>query len=57
MTICEIKVDTLSGQQKHVIVERDDGSVMSFPADIGNPHYQNIMQLVAEGKLTIAPAK
>jgi hypothetical protein len=57
MTVREIIVDSLNGPQKHIIIERDDGSFMSFPADLENPNYANIMQLVAEGKLTIAPAE
>ena len=56
MTIREIIVDTLGGPQKHIIIERDDGSFMSFPVDLENPHYANLMALVAAGELTIAPA-
>jgi len=33
-----------------------DGVEWSIPIDPANTDYQNIMQLVAEGKLTIAPA-
>lgn len=57
MTVREITVDGISGPQKHIIIERDDGSFMSFPADPENPNYKELMQLVAEGKLTIAPAE
>lgn len=57
MTAREITVEGLNGPQKHIIIERDDGSFMSFPADPENPHYKALMKLVAEGKLTIAPAE
>jgi hypothetical protein len=39
-------------------VRCDINGVASFvPLDPANTDYQNIMQLVAEGKLTIAPAE
>ena len=57
MTVREIIVESIGGPQKHIVIERDDGSFMSFPADLENQNYQELMQLVAEGKLTIAPAE
>ena len=43
------------GRQETIRV--DINGVTAFvPASEGNTDYQNIMQLVAEGKLTIAPA-
>ena len=57
MIVREVIVESIGGPQKHIIIERDDGSFMSFPVDLENPNYANIMQLVAEGKLTIAPAE
>jgi hypothetical protein len=35
---------------------KDDGSVWYVPEDPANTDYQNIMALVAEGKLVIQPA-
>jgi len=41
----------------NVGIRCDINGVTSFvPLDPANTDYQNIMQLVAEGKLTIAPA-
>ena len=57
MTVCEIIVEGLSGPQKHIVIERDDGSFVSFPANPENLNYANIMQLVEAGELTIAPAE
>jgi hypothetical protein len=49
--------DTLTGQSPAGI-RCDINGVTSFvPIDEANVDYQNIMQLVAEGKLTIAPAE
>ena len=56
MTAREVIVKSINGTKTHIIVENDDGSFTSFPADLENKDYANIMQLVAEGKLTIAPA-
>lgn len=47
--------DTISGEVSTIRV--DINGVTSFvPLDPENRDYQNIMQLVAEGKLVIAPA-
>jgi hypothetical protein len=35
----EIEVQTLTGKQKHIIIENADGSFKSFPADQSNPEY------------------
>jgi hypothetical protein len=49
--------NTLTGQSPAGI-RCDINGVTSFvPIDEANVDYQNIMQLVAEGKLTIAPAE
>ena len=53
----EITVDSLGGSQKHILIEHDDGSFTSFPADLNNQNYVALMALVAEGQLTIAPAE
>ena len=48
--------DTISNQVTMIRV--DINGVTSFvPIDPANTDYQNIMQLVADGKLTIAPAE
>jgi len=57
MTVREIIVEGLNGPQKHIVIERDDGSFVSFPANPENLNYVNIMQLVEAGELTIAPAE
>lgn len=42
----------------HVSINVDiNGVASSVPLDPANTDYQNIMTLVAEGKLTIAPAE
>ena len=42
---------------QHVSIRVDINGVTSYvPIDSENTDYQNIMQLVAEGKLVIAPA-
>ena len=48
-------VTNLQGENRSITVEIG-GIVWSVPLDPANTDYQNIMQLVAEGKLTIAPA-
>ena len=45
-----------SGEVSSILVEIN-GVISSVPLDPANTDYQNIMQLVAEGKLTIAPAE
>ena len=57
MTACEIIVEGLNGPQKHILIKRDDGSFVSFPADPENLNYVSLMALVAAGELTIAPAE
>ena len=43
---------------EHVMLRVDINGLTSYvPLDPANTDYQNIMQLVAEGKLTIAPAE
>jgi len=42
---------------QHIVIRCDINGVTSFvPIDDANTDYQNIQKLVAEGKLTIAPA-
>ena len=35
----EIEVESISGTQKHIIIDNQDGSFKSFPADGSNPEY------------------
>ena len=43
---------------QHTMIRVDINGVTSFvPLDPANTDYQNIMQLVAEGKLVIQPAE
>lgn len=57
MTYKEVEVDFRGETKKHIVIEHDDGSFMTFPADEDNPHYQAYLaMLAAAGELTIAPA-
>jgi hypothetical protein len=35
----EIEVESISGTQKHIIIDNGDGSFKSFPSDESNPEY------------------
>ena len=35
----EIEIESLTGTQKHIIIDNGDGSFKSFPADESNPEY------------------
>jgi hypothetical protein len=35
----EIEIQSISGDQKHIIIDNGDGSFKSFPADEANPEY------------------
>jgi hypothetical protein len=35
----ENEVESISGTQKHIIIDNGDGSFKSFPADEANPEY------------------
>jgi hypothetical protein len=35
----EIEIETFEGIQKHIIIDKGDGSFKSFPADRSNPEY------------------
>lgn len=39
-----ITVESMGISQDHVIIERDDGSFVSFPADPENPNYQQFLK-------------
>lgn len=46
-----------AGSEPRAIFVYKNGVPCSVPIDPDNTDYQNIMQLVAEGKLVIAPAE
>jgi hypothetical protein len=35
----EIEINSISGTQKHIIIDNEDGSFKSFPAEESNPEY------------------
>jgi len=35
----EIEIQSAGGPQKHIIIDNEDGSFTSFPADNENPNY------------------
>jgi hypothetical protein len=39
MKYTEITVETIGVTQKHIIIDNEDGSFKSFPADETNPEY------------------
>jgi hypothetical protein len=39
MKYTEITVETIGVTQKHIIIDNEDGSFKSFPADESNPEY------------------
>jgi len=47
MTYQEIEIESLDGNQKHIILDLGDGAFKSFPADEANPEY--VTWAVAEG--------
>jgi hypothetical protein len=47
----EIESESMSGIQKHIIIDNEDGSFKSFPVDKSNPEY------VAFLEATVVPAK
>jgi hypothetical protein len=44
MNYNEIEIETLSGTQKHIIIDNGDGSFKSFPADPENPEYVRFLE-------------
>ena len=46
MNYRELEVESFGQITKHIIIERDDGSFVSFPADPENPHYQEFLKEV-----------
>jgi hypothetical protein len=39
MSFEEIEIETISGKQKHIVIDLGDGAFKSFPADENNPEY------------------
>lgn len=50
MNYREIEVESLGQITRHIVIERDDGSFVSFPADPENPHYAQFLEDVANGR-------
>lgn len=44
----EIEIESLSGTQKHIIIDNGDGSFKSFPADESNPEYVTFLQALED---------
>jgi hypothetical protein len=44
----EIEVESLTGLQKHIIIDNGDGSFKSFPADENNPEYVAFLAALEE---------
>jgi hypothetical protein len=40
----EIEIESLTGTQKHIIIDNGDGSFKSFPADESNPEYIKFLE-------------
>ena len=54
----ELKVESLNGLQKHIIIDNGDGSFKSFPADESNPEYVAFLAATAKpakAKATVEP--
>lgn len=51
MNYQEIEVESLSGLQKHIMIDNGDGSFKSFPADESNPEYIQFLERLAETEL------
>jgi hypothetical protein len=50
MNYKEIEVDSVSGTQKHIIIDNGDGSFKSFPADPENPEYVTFLETLEAEK-------
>jgi hypothetical protein len=46
MNYKEIEIETSEGTQKHIIIENQDGSFKSFPADESNPEYIAFLEVL-----------
>jgi hypothetical protein len=51
MNYQEITIETFFGEEKHIVVENEDGSFKSFPADESNPEYVAFLQRLEEGEM------
>lgn len=47
MNYKEIEVESFGTITKHIIIEREDGSFVSFPCDPDNPNYQQFLEDLA----------
>jgi hypothetical protein len=46
MNYKEIEIESLNGNQKHIIIDNGDGSFKSFPADEANPEYIKFLEQI-----------
>ena len=44
----EITTTFMDIEQKHIIIENEDGSFKSFPKDLDNPEYQAFLENIDE---------
>jgi hypothetical protein len=50
MNYKEIEVESMIGLQKHIIIDNEDGSFKSFPADNSNPEFIRFLQELEKTK-------
>ena len=48
MNYKEIEVESMGKIQKHIIIDNEDGSFKSFPADPENPEYEAFLKRLEE---------
>ena len=48
MTYKEVEIEFRGELQKHIVIEHDDGSFTTFPANEDNPHYQAYLAMLAD---------
>jgi hypothetical protein len=44
----ELTTESMGIEQKHIIIENDDGSFKSFPCDEENPEYKNFKENIKQ---------
>ena len=50
MNYKEIEVESIGTIYKHIIIDNEDGSFKSFPADETNPEYIAFLKVLEENK-------
>jgi hypothetical protein len=56
MNYKEIEIESVSGTQKHIIIDNGDGSFKSFPADSENAEYVAFLEAQPKKTTPKAPA-